>query len=286
MKILIIGSYKITLTRLAVLCAQNEQDCKWRVVCDSEQSRNLWKNVTVVDSVVPHQDFDGSNTDNLVIDNVEDWCFYQNNPDFLDRYDNLVVASVDPIKVIDKSFLGRFEQIIVSKTVGVEKLCQYHTLFVNAKCIEFKEFKIEATKLKKLEYLKIDSEGKLTYPLVPQTMTESKMEIDPEVQQVVKSLKNMQLNQPDDVSKTGNTLDVWVCIYSDDTTALSQFKVMIGNEIIKSMYHTVSFQDNTGSLLFYFQVRKDRQDLFTSLVMNSLRALRTSSLITKGCIFA
>lgn len=288
MRILILGSNRVTTSRLAVLC-QKTIDKPWQVVSSFENCKNFWKGVPNVDSVVSAVDFKENNTINLIVDNVIAKSFYTDTTQLVDRCENLIVATADPISTMDKKTLDNFDKIMVSKTTGVDKQSQYYTLFVDAKGIEFKGFKTDLAKLKNLEYLEISSVGKLSYPFTDgsKTLTENKLDVPPEVQQVVDSLQNLKLVAPTEIQKPDNTIEMWVCIHVNDKTAtLTKFKTMIGNDIVKCMYHSVSFQDNQDNIVFYFQVRMERQDLFTSLIMNILRALRTSLLISQGCLCA
>ena len=82
-------------------------------------------------------------------------------------------------------------------------------------------------------------------------------------------------------------VEAWISIIpeEDRQNSIEKLKTGLFLDLIKSMFSYMALQSESDShVLFYFHVKKERQDLFSALVMNTLRYLKTTQSIFSGCL--
>jgi hypothetical protein len=80
----------------------------------------------------------------------------------------------------------------------------------------------------------------------------------------------------------------WICFQATHKLdeAIQEFEKMLGNELLLAMFENPSIarHPETRTAEIYFQVRVMRKDLFASLMMNVLEALRARHSIAHGTL--
>jgi hypothetical protein len=293
MRILILGTTKGTVTKLCQQCFGHfgGEGC---VVTTPELVGKLWKEEEAKVSVQSTLTFQSSlarKSKCLVVDRVTSAEFFARADvqAAVRACENVVVSAEVPLDVLSMDTVKLFDKVLISKTNGEAKLMQYFTLFVNPADFTFKDFKQEVASLKKLGYLEVDTkEHKMTNKFVDSAVPAGKLHSDVAVTSITEGLGNMFVEErPQAAPPLGdNMLEAKVVLQKarHDGSALESFRSMIGADILKNMY-TVALVDEKckkDHLVFYFQVRRERSDLFTAMVVNILRALKESKTITFG----
>jgi len=105
----------------------------------------------------------------------------------------------------------------------------------------------------------------------------------------------LEKKKPDQIVLPENMMELWVCFTAQPrksepsmlSTAITMFEEMLSNDLLLSMFNNqVSHHrdEEKQSVSIYFQVYKQRQDLFVALMMNVLQSLRMSHTISQGYI--
>lgn len=310
MRVLILGTTKSTTTKLGELCKSTIDTGteKWTVVSSLTVCRKLWDKCDNIKEVV-----EPSNTsltlpnNNFILDRVLSPIFYSDNHNvqMIGESKNMIIMCSSPISYIKKEILTTFDKILISKTVGVDKLSQYHTLFADVTKCSFDDFKTKLKPLKDHTYMVIDpSTGELSSPFTAveekgndKSLDESKKDtLKPpsEVEAITSALSNMSMDVKNIPKLKDTDVEVWAALYfnslkgeptSEKTKSVDHFKKILGNTLIRSMTSYGSYEDRDDSCLFYFQVREVRHDIFIALLSNILGSLKSSGMISRGCFF-
>jgi len=101
-------------------------------------------------------------------------------------------------------------------------------------------------------------------------------------------------NRPSNVEVADGVTELWICFTAQSRKktkdmldhAVTMFEDMLSNDLLISMFSTAFHEkhEEDQSVSVYFQVYKQRQDLFVALMMNILQSLRSSHVITNGSI--
>jgi hypothetical protein len=263
--------------------------------------RRIWESDGVFhvfeDVSSPETDILNVTTKNLVFDKTTENVIQTGFDSFADDYStaNIIVVTNSPLSITNAKILKTFDKVLITKTSVTDKQSQYHTTFVDPVKCDFKTFKRHLKNLAKNEYLTVNTVNREVG--LPFSTIESEAKVKATTTTHVEDAKNARKSNPEchPVCPV-DALEVWVCLFDPLKTSVepkenpsTTFQAYLENAILQSMIvHTTvdEITSSNGATTHYFQIRKTRQDLFTALVMNILRALRHTGKIRSGCIFA
>lgn len=315
MRVLIIGSNRTYNTNCGIHQVRKFTDTTWDVVSSYQAACEEWKTLPHIGDVWPYQSLKDNEADEergLVIEVLAD-AFYTKSwvKRRMKESADLILISSSPVSHMDSSMLKSFHQILLTKTNSIEKLKQYHNLFLDKNRTDLKTFKKVIKALSTQQYLSVLSDG--TFQILNSTLdsvatADSKTTDSSDVLETQSSelkstelkpapapssvpIKCSRLPRPDCVKLDDVPVDFcerWVCFqatYNLDE-AVQEFEKMLGNNLILAMFDNPSIERHpkTRTADFYFQVKNMRKDLFASLMMNILEALRARHSITHGTL--
>ena len=294
MRLLILGTVKSTTSKLAKQCV-NMFSGLCVVVSPTVQSKKMWSDRSYTVVKPDELKIENYADDTLVVDRVTNTTFLKTQPtkNMLSSCKNLIIITDNPIEILDADTLQNFDKVLISKTTRVDKMMQYFTIFVDTKNDDFASFKHKVTNLKGDSYLELDTKTrKLSTPFTSEPVVKTTLTPPDDLKNAATILSQMFNHTTSDKPiLTDALLETWVLLHVKDVDTnaqqvISAFKKMISMDVIKSMYTFASFDQLSGSdhqIAWYFHVNKERNDLFTSLVMNMIRALKEKGSIQHGC---
>lgn len=282
MRTLILGTAKKINTKLGIYLTLQDVPVKWSVVSSCKSSLSLWRKVVL--QVCATQDFQVSelssdNEKSLVVDQVLAATFFDKKEvkNRLEFDSDLMVITSSPRQYLEQHVLQKFDQVYLTRTTSVEKLAQYHTIYVDVRKLSFERFKMMCKNLADDQVMQIDEQGEvkvIEYTNFQHVEMEKKKQASSLPEQ-----KQQSVSLPPDT-----TVDLKMQFQQVDANALHMVLEQLANPLLKGMIDKTYQQEQGNLVTFTFSVYSARYDLFLPLMGNLLRSLSASELITKGVL--
>lgn len=286
MRTLILGTAKKINTKLGIYLTLQDVPVKWSVVSSCKSSLSLWRKVVL--QVCATQDFQVSdlssdNEKSLVVDQVLAATFFDKKEvkNRLEFDSDLMVITSSPRQYLEQHVLQKFDQVYLTRTTSVEKLAQYHTIYVDVRKLSFERFKMMCKNLADDQVMQIDEQGEVKVIEFTnfQNIEMKEKKQQQQQQQQVSEQKQQTISTPPDT-----TVDLKMQFQQVDANALHMVLEQLANPLLKGMIDKTYQQEQGNLVTFTFSVYSARYDLFLPLMGNLLRSLSASELITKGVL--
>lgn len=276
---------------------RNGNGVKWAVVSSHEKVLEEWREEKDLAKMTQAKDWregDEKNV-NLIVDQVTAASFYSKTgiKSLIENAGELIFVSANPLHYLPESCLKTFDEVVVAKLTSAERQAQVHAIWLMKKgVISLDTFKNQVKKLDEYRYVRVmDNGGRLE---------EVVMMNDPAPKSCVSENKSSwktpsktpsipsSLPRPKSVPVSSSVVERWVIVEAVDSSRMPQivkkFEEMFATELVRAMFMNGSKEVGQDKMTYYFQVHAFRQDLFASLAMNVLSALKNDGLIKHGYV--
>jgi hypothetical protein len=318
MRLLILGTNKKSLSNISHKEIAKVSPSGWSVVASFQKVRDYWTTFpeTVIVGHTNIENIDHFGNRPVVVDNVVNQYFFSNNhvTNYLNNCKDFILITSSPIAFLNSEKLKLFDNIFVGRTTGVDKIRQYFTLFVDEHKCSFESFKTHIDSLQENEYIEIDpatnavstpferNEEKETAkkkktPQKTHRLTECKtvdLKHDKDLEKkcpvsledITDMMKNVWVDDSQPSSK--DFLPLWAFTQAGSLEDLEQsrefVKAMLSNELTISMFKSSTFNTYETSDTYYFQIESTKYDIFSLVILNILKTLKTRGVLTKGFV--
>jgi hypothetical protein len=289
MRYLILGTNKTINTNLAMLLADEHKDSQNpQIFVSFQASKTRWLTQFSKQSVWSAGDKEvPEKCDFFIADQVISPAFYENEwiQTQMKNCANLITVTSAPVSFLDTALWGTFDEICLTNTVSCVKQKQFYNLFI-PKEVGFAAFKAQIKDLSTNQYLNIVGNELVVRTLNKVIVTPDATATKPELK-IPESVDNLLSQVSDGNMKPCNDDEVslWVSmLYVDNKeNLLTEFKNMLKNPLLNNMYSKAYVNSkHNNKMTVYFSVKCKREDLFTALIVNVLRSLVSSNLISTG----
>jgi hypothetical protein len=319
MRLLILGTNKKYLSNIAHKEIAKVSPSGWSVVASFQKVRDYWTTFpeTVMIGHTNIENIDHFGNRPIVVDNVVTQYFFSNIhvTNYLKNCKDFVLTTSSPIAYLNSEKLKLFDNIFVGHTTRVDNIRQYFTLFVDEHKCSFESFKKHINSLQENEYIEIDpATNTVSTPFArdenkdeekettkktktSQKKTECKTvdlkhdkDLEKKCPVSLEDITDMMTNVWVDDSKPSSKdfLPLWAFTQAGSLKDLEQsrefVKAMLSNELTMSMFKSSTFNTYETSDTYFFQIASTKYDLFSSVVLNILKTLKTRGILTKGFV--
>lgn len=298
MRILVLGSNRLKNLDLATSLLE-ESALTWEVISSFTESHTRWKKQKSVSNVFSTKELKEEATElkqaGLVLELFSTACL--DKPWLktkLSKSAHLVVV-LSNAQVLEPEVRTTFDRVFMTKTPTLERVIQYHFLYVGDGKLDLKQFKLLNKNLTPGQHLQLLPGDQPTVQtvqkasdLVPSPTDYAPPQLAvPKVAAAAPPASNSKSKDRAPLAENCIELNIKGKLCADKTlndgkTALQD---LLGNALLQAMIHTVFYNEFVkGEMTVYFQIKSQRQDLFVALMFNVLQSLKMTHVFETASI--